>query len=110
MVIGFNPSHTNVNSGKKFLLFADVSAPLKMLSVLLRFLDNEVNGQASEKKKGKNKPASNLIEEWKMKRDFDKENDRLDTVGGDDEDYDAISDDHFKEEEKNMKIEVLFAL
>jgi hypothetical protein len=33
MVIGYNPSHSNVNS--------EVNAPFKILSVLLRYLDNE---------------------------------------------------------------------
>lgn len=32
LVIGFNPSHTNINS--------DVNAPLKILSTLIRCLDN----------------------------------------------------------------------
>ena len=35
MVIGYNPSHTNVNS--------EVNAPFKILSLMLRFLDNELN-------------------------------------------------------------------
>ena len=34
LVIGFNPSHTNVNS--------DVSAPLKILATLIRCLHNEM--------------------------------------------------------------------
>ena len=33
MVIGYNPSHSNVNS--------EVNAPFKMLSLMLRFLENE---------------------------------------------------------------------
>ena len=33
MVIGYNPSHSNINS--------EVNAPFKMLSLMLRFLDNE---------------------------------------------------------------------
>ena len=33
MVIGYNPSHSNVNS--------EVNAPFKILSTLLRFLENE---------------------------------------------------------------------
>ena len=32
LVIGFNPSHTNINS--------DVNAPLKILATLIRCLDN----------------------------------------------------------------------
>jgi hypothetical protein len=33
MVITYNPSHSNINS--------EVNAPFKMLSLMLRFLDNE---------------------------------------------------------------------
>jgi hypothetical protein len=33
MVIGYNPSHSNINS--------EVNTPFKMLSLLLRFLENE---------------------------------------------------------------------
>jgi hypothetical protein len=36
LVIGFNPSHTNVNN--------DVNAPLKILATLIRCLDNELSG------------------------------------------------------------------
>lgn len=36
MVIGFNPSHSNINS--------EVNAPFKILSTLLRFIDNEEKG------------------------------------------------------------------
>jgi hypothetical protein len=36
LVIGFNPSHTNVNN--------DVNAPLKILATLIRCLDNEITG------------------------------------------------------------------
>jgi len=40
LVIGFNPSHTNINS--------DVCAPLKILSTLIRCLDNECGGGQKE--------------------------------------------------------------
>lgn len=36
MVIGFNPSHSNINS--------EVNAPFKILSTLLRFIDSEEKG------------------------------------------------------------------
>ena len=36
LVIGFNPSHTNLNN--------DVNAPLKILATLIRCLDNEMGG------------------------------------------------------------------
>jgi len=44
MVIGYNPSHSNVNS--------EVNAPFKILSIMLRFLDNEFSP-----KKGKRAPV-----------------------------------------------------
>jgi hypothetical protein len=40
MVIGYNPSHSNVNS--------EVNAPFKILSIMLRYLENE-----NSPKKGK---------------------------------------------------------
>jgi hypothetical protein len=36
MVIGYNPSHSNINS--------EVNAPFKILSTLLRFIENEKSG------------------------------------------------------------------
>jgi hypothetical protein len=36
LVIGFNPSHTNVSN--------DVTAPLKILATLIRCLNNEMGG------------------------------------------------------------------
>jgi hypothetical protein len=36
MVIGYNPSHSNINS--------EVNAPFKILSTLLRFIENEKMG------------------------------------------------------------------
>lgn len=36
LVIGFNPSHTNICN--------DVTAPLKILATLIRCLDNEMGG------------------------------------------------------------------
>ena len=41
MVIGYDPSHSNVNS--------EVNAPFKILSVLLRFLDAEATGRGRVK-------------------------------------------------------------
>jgi hypothetical protein len=37
MVIGFNPSHTNISN--------DVNAPLKILATLIRCLHNEMGGK-----------------------------------------------------------------
>ncbi len=45
MVIGYNPSHTNINS--------EVNAPFKILSLLVRYLENEISP-----KKGKRPPQS----------------------------------------------------
>jgi hypothetical protein len=51
MVIGYNPSHSNINS--------EVNAPFKILSTLLRFLENEskglgMSGPAGYKDKNRN--------------------------------------------------------
>jgi importin-9 len=88
MVIGYNPSHTNVNS--------EVNAPFKILSIFMRYLENENNP-----KKGRRPPApvndcgsddeehKGITPGYKMKRDMDEE--RLDTVeDGDDIDYDNL--------------------
>lgn len=84
MVIGYNPSHSNVNS--------EVNAPFKILSVLLRYLDNEI----SPKKSRKNLPQSYDNDEdeeeksgitpgYKLRRDLLGEGERLDTVEGDED-------------------------
>jgi len=46
MVIGYNPSHSNINS--------EVNAPFKILSTLLRFIDNETNLANSGKLRNNN--------------------------------------------------------
>ena len=97
MVIGYNPSHSNVNS--------EVNAPFKILSLALRFLDNELSP-----KKGKRPPQAREDEEeektgslltpgYKLKREMLGEGERLDTVEGDD-------DDANEEAEGTDKIEV----
>ena len=73
MVIGYNPSHSNVNS--------EVNAPFKILSLMLRYLDNELspkktatmpknrrqpNADSEEEKTG----GSSLMSGYKMKRDI----------------------------------------
>lgn len=40
LVIGFNPSHTNVSN--------DVNAPLKILATLIRCLDNQMGGKSGQ--------------------------------------------------------------
>jgi hypothetical protein len=57
MVIGFNPSHSNINS--------EVNAPFKMLSTLLRFIDTE--------EKGLNKNSTSLAHRQADYEDGDEE-------------------------------------
>lgn len=82
MVIGYNPSHSNVNS--------EVNAPFKILSLMLRYLENEnapKKGGAPKKKEGEEEKSS-LMAGYKMRRDFaQQEGERLDTIDqGDDDD------------------------
>ena len=91
MVIGYNPSHSNINS--------EVNAPFKILSLMLRFLENEVSP-----KKGRRPVVDNYDDEeeksgitpgYKLRRDLLGE-ERLDTLEGDD-DQDDDADDGGKE-------------
>lgn len=41
MVIGYNPSHSNINS--------EVNAPFKILSLMLRYLENELSPKKGKK-------------------------------------------------------------
>jgi len=41
MVIGYNPSHSNINS--------EVNAPFKILSTLLRFIDTDTTQRGNQK-------------------------------------------------------------
>lgn len=92
MVIGYNPSHSNVNS--------EVNAPFKILSLMLRYLDNEMSPKKAtlpKNRKGhpqeESKEGSSLMAGYKMKRDnpvsTTGDGERLDTidVGDDDDDY-----------------------
>ena len=85
MVIGYNPSHSNINS--------EVNAPFKILSTLLRFIENESQG-----------PETNLGE-YKMQRNKDMQHighgERLDTVEGHNDLY-YDEEDGSGEEEKNQ--------
>ena len=96
MVIGYNPSHSNVNS--------EVNAPFKILSLMLRYLDNEISpkkatlpknrrGHALEESK-EGTTGSSLMAGYKMKRDnpvstTTGDGERLDTIDvqDDDDDY-----------------------
>ena len=50
MVIGYNPSHSNINS--------EVNAPFKILSTLLRFIDTEAQSVSKPKPKTGNEEES----------------------------------------------------
>jgi importin-9 len=107
MVIGYNPSHSNVNS--------EVNTPFKILSLMLRYLENE----STHHKKPSAVPSSYEDDEdeeeksgitpgFKMRRDLFGDGERLDTVEGDDEEnYDLDGDDKNKDKAKaDNKIEV----
>jgi len=56
MVIGYNPSHSNINS--------EVNAPFKILSIMLRFLESELGSKKSKKTPA---PVENYDEEEEEK-------------------------------------------
>lgn len=101
MVIGFNPSHSNINS--------EVNAPFKILSTLLRFIDNEEKGlnqknstslahrQGGYDDPEESKGDSNL-NNYKMKRVEQiyggGQSERLDTMEGYNDLYDQEEDDN----------------
>ena len=85
MVIGYNPSHSNVNS--------EVNAPFKILSLMLRYLDNEISPKKStlpKNRRGKQgeeeEKTKSLMSGYKMKRDLMGEGERLDTIDQNDDD------------------------
>lgn len=91
MVIGYNPSHSNINS--------EVNTPFKILSILLRFLDNEKNGL-----QGKPAPVTGDIDPYEnhggsfggyqmQRRNDFMGGERLDTVEGYNDLYDEEQDD-----------------
>jgi hypothetical protein len=88
MVIGFNPSHSNINS--------EVNAPFKILSTLLRFLKSEYLMPGGKNKMVfKNNPQG-IINNYQMPRKKDDlSGERLDTMEG----YGDLYDD---EEEEGM--------
>jgi hypothetical protein len=83
MVIGYNPSHSNINS--------EVNAPFKILSLMLRYLENETSPKKGKKPIPQNyendeeEEKSGITPGFKMRRDLLGEGERLDTVEGDDE-------------------------
>jgi hypothetical protein len=86
MVIGYNPSHSNVNS--------EINAPFKILSILLRFLENETSPKKGKRPTApvdydddeEEKSGSMITPGYKLRRDLMGDGERLDTVEGDDED------------------------
>lgn len=104
MVIGYNPSHSNINS--------EVNAPFKMLSLMLRFLENE-------SKPAKQRPLRQPVDDYDpdqpdaggnarsafggYKMNKQKENDerelemdsgaRIDTMNDDGDDYNSYGSD-----------------
>lgn len=93
MVIGYNPSHSNINS--------EVNAPFKILSIMLRYLDSENSPKKGKKSKFKigdnegDEEEKGITPGYKMRRDLMGEGERLDTIEGDDEDnnYDNYGDE-----------------
>lgn len=91
MVIGYNPSHSNINS--------EVNAPFKILSLMLRYLENETSPKKGKKPipqsydNDEEEEKSGITPGFKMRRDLLGEGERLDTVEGDDEnDYGSDKD------------------
>ena len=75
MVIGFDPSHSNVN--------CEVNAPFKILSNLIRFLDKEANS-LKQKQANKGKAFGGYKVKRKQEEDDNGAGLRCDTVEGDD--------------------------
>jgi len=104
MVIGYNPSHSNVNS--------EVNAPFKMISLMLRYIENEINpvnkGSKLPKKlrekqgEEEKEPGTGLMSGYKMKREAPiGDGERLDTidVNDDDDDYQPNDNDNFSNDD-----------
>ena len=104
MVIGYNPSHSNINS--------EVNAPFKILSTLLRFLDSEFapKKQTSKKRRqtDENEEEKMITPGYKMRRDMLGEGERLDTIEGDDDgdDFDNYGAEERKIDQQVEKIEM----
>ena len=100
MVIGYNPSHSNINS--------EVNAPFKILSTLLRFVDTETKGELSGKKgPEEEKDSEPAFAGYQMKRNF-QGGERLDTMEGyndlyGDEEEPSDNDDDNQNDFDNMQ-------
>lgn len=90
MVVGYDPSHKNVNS--------EVRTPYKILSTLLRMIDNE--SKAEKKRKNTPQKKSSSMNTYKFGGYQDEEDERLDTIGGDDDEDDYNLDDAYGEEDE----------
>ena len=110
MVIGYNPSHSNINS--------EINAPFKILSLMLRYLENELSPKKGKRPSAvpydgeddeeEEKSGSLITPGYKLRRDLMMgEGERLDTVDGDDEDPD-YDDDNGRNDGGTDKIEVNF--
>lgn len=79
MVIGYNPSHSNINS--------EVNAPFKILSTLLRFIDIEAQQISKPKPRGDNdneEESKGQLGNYKMPRskEYNAGGERLETFEG----------------------------
>ena len=86
MVIGYNPSHSNINS--------EVNVPFKILSLMLRFLENESSPMKARRPlqptndyddDEENKDNDGITPGYKLRRDLMGDGERLDTIEGDDD-------------------------
>ena len=88
MVIGYNPSHSNINS--------EVNTPFKILSTLLRFIENESNGL-----------GDGGFGNYKIQKNKDHQHigsgERLDTVEGQNDLYYDEEDEGEKNDFQNME-------
>ena len=108
MVIGYNPSHSNVNS--------EVNAPFKILSLMLRYLENELNPKKGGKRpmpsaydgdEEEEKSDSMITPGYKLRRDLLGDGERLDTVEGDDDEdgrLDADNEDDDRGETDRIEV------
>ncbi len=92
MVIGYNPSHSNVNS--------EVNAPFKILSIMLRYLESEYSPKKGRRPitpqqyDNEEEKDSGITPGYKLRRDLLGDEERLDTVEGDDDDNDFTDNHH----------------
>lgn len=117
MVIGYNPSHSNINS--------EVNAPFKMLSLLLRFLENEskptklrpLRKPVEDYDEDDQKPSSKTFGafgNYEMKRSDKTEREdlnldsgqRMDTMGMDNDSYGSNHNRYDLAEEDKLSVDL----